>query len=260
MPPLSNLILPWLCVLGVTLGYGLLVRWLFRARLDMRLAWAAFGASACVVALCLGAVFISDLGRAFAPPLLIDLQAATTFGAMFRFALIYAALPEEAVKIGVVLLLLALLRRRLKHGSDPAEMLLYSALGFAMCESLLYVAGFATMPQFKGHLIIFAVARGIFGGLLHALLGMVAGSLLARQWRSQRKWAWVLIAYGMAVLLHASFDGSLLHLVFQGFGGEQSDVALQPDAGVSVFIFVGSAIVLLILASLGLRRSRRLPD
>lgn len=260
MPPLSNLILPWLCVVGVTLGYGFLVRWLFRARLDRRLAWAAFGASAGMVTLCLGVVFISDLGRAVAPPLLIDLQAATTFGAMFRLALVYAALPEEAVKIGVVLLLLVLLRRWLRHASDPAEMLLYSALGFAMCESLLYVAGFATMPQFKDHLIIFAVARGIFGGLLHGLLGMVAGSLLARQWRSRRKWPWVLIAYGLVVLLHASFDGSLLHLVFQGIGSEQSGVALQPDAGMSVFIFVGSAIILFILALLGLLRSRRLSD
>src|SRR5262249_19204222 len=156
------------------------------------------------------------------PGLLSDLQAATTFGTMFKLALFYAAVPEEAVKIGVVVLLLVLLPNWLKHGSDPAEMLLYSALGFALCESLLYVAGFSTMPQFKDHLIVFAVTCGIFGGLLHGLLGMVAGFLLSWRWRTGQRWLWVMIAYGLAILLHATFDGSLLHLVFAGMAGGMS--------------------------------------
>jgi RsiW-degrading membrane proteinase PrsW (M82 family) len=257
MPQWNSLVLPCLCVIGVTLVYGLLVRWLLRGRLNGLLAGAAFAGSAGVIVLGIAACFFTSFEQAVAPGLLANLQAATSFGKMFKLALIYAALPEEAVKIGIVLLLLLLLRRRVRHGSDPAEMLLYSALGFAMCESLLYVVGFATMPQFRDHLVIFAVARGIFGGFLHALLGMVAGFLLARRWGSSQRWLWVLIAYGSAVLLHASFDGSLLHLVFQGLIGQSSGTP-PVDTGASVVIFAGSAIVLLILAFLSLWRSRRL--
>lgn len=256
---INALIMPWLCVIGVTIVYAALVRWLFRARLDSRLARAGFAGSTIIVILCIALFFVASMGHAFSPALLGDLQAATTFGRMFKLALIYAALPEEAVKIGIVLLLLVLLPRRLRHGSDPAEMLLYSALGFAMCESMLYVAGFATMSEFRGHLIVFAIARGIFGGLLHALLAMVAGFLLARHWRSHRKWLWAPIAYVAAVLLHAAFDGSLLHLVFQEMNDEQGKVALSPAISGSVLVFAGCAVILLILALLCLWRSRRLP-
>jgi RsiW-degrading membrane proteinase PrsW (M82 family) len=256
---INALIMPWFCVIGVTIIYAALVRWLFRGRLDSRFAWAAFAGSTIIVILCIALFFVASLDHLFSPALLSDLQAATTFGRMFKLALIYAALPEEAVKIGVVLLLLVLMPQRLRHASDPAQMLLYSALGFAMCESMLYVAGFATMSEFRGHLIVFAVARGIFGGLLHALLAMVAGFLLARQWRSRQKWIWAPIAYGAAALLHAAFDGSLLHLVFQEMAGGQSGVALSPGLSGSVVVFAACAVILLCLALLCLWRSRRLP-
>lgn len=252
------LLAPGLCVVVVTLIYTALVRWLFRGRLDLRLACLSFATSAGFVAASIGLFFIGHVGAGFGPSLLSELQAATTFDKMFRLALLYAALPEEAVKIGVVVVLLLMLQHRQRYGSDPAEMLLYSALGFAMSESLLYVVGFTALPQFKDHMLTFGAIRGIFGGFLHGLLGMVAGYLLARRWQSSQKWLWLLIAYAAAVLLHASFDGSLLHLVFKGMRARSSEAGLPVDGSGSLAKFLASAAALLIFALIALLRSRRL--
>lgn len=257
---LTSLLLPWLCVAVISFIFALLYRWLFRRRLDIGLAWLAFGASTGLVALFVGIAVLTAIGHSFAPAFLRDLQAATTFGMMFKLALIYAALPEEAVKIGITILLLVLLPRRVAHGSDPAEMLLYAAIGFSLCESLLYVAGFSAMPQYREHLMAFAAGRGVFGSLLHALLAMVAGFLLARGWRTTRRWLWAAIAYALAVLLHASFDGSLLHMVFQGLGFTAPDTAVAAEPGPALAILATSAITLFVLAVIGLWRSRRLAD
>ena len=120
---LTALPVPALCVIGVTALYGLLVRWFFRRRLDLRLAWLAFAASAGLVAIVLAGIFLSGIDHGFADSLFRHLQTATDFATMFRLALIYAALPEEAVKIGVVVGLLLWLGRWQKYRSDPAEML-----------------------------------------------------------------------------------------------------------------------------------------
>jgi len=252
---LTALPVPALCVIGVTALYGLLVRWFFRRRLDLRLAWLAFAASAGLVAIVLAGIFLSGIDHGFADSLFRHLQTATDFATMFRLALIYAALPEEAVKIGVVVGLLLWLGRWQKYRSDPAEMLLYSALGFAVCESLLYVVAFGEMPQFQSHLVVFAVTRGIFGGLIHALLGMVAGCLLAWRWQSSQRWFWLTLAYAIAVLLHASFDGSLLVLVFHGLN-RKADI-IPAEAARLVLPLLASALALLVLAILGLVCSRR---
>ncbi|HVJ42736.1 MAG TPA: PrsW family glutamic-type intramembrane protease [Dongiaceae bacterium] len=252
---LTALLIPGICVIAVTFVYGLLIRWLFRRRLDLRLAWFAFAASAGLVSLALAAIFLSGIDHGFAASLFGNLQTAASFGTMFKLALIYAALPEEAVKIGVVVVLLLLLGRWQRYRSDPAEMLLYSALGFAVCESLLYVVAFAAMPQLQDQLIAFAAVRGIFGGLVHALLGMVAGCLLAWRWQSPQRWLWLLLAYAIAVLLHASFDGSLLDLVFRGLS-RKSDI-VPAEAADLVLPFLASALILLVLAIIGLVCSRR---
>jgi len=237
--------IPGLCVLAATLVYALLVRWLFRWRLDWRLSWVAFLVTGLTVGLIL------------APYAMAELQGATTLSGMFRLALLYAALPEEAVKIGVAVILLLLTSRWQRSRSDPAELLLYAALGFATCESLLYVAAAASVPQFGAHLLGFAALRGVFGGLLHSLLAMVAGFFLAWRWQSAQRWLWLLIAYAFAVLLHAAFDGSLLHLVLTSIKAANSDLA--PTAAVPELIsFLASAALLLLLGLVGLFGSRRL--
>ena len=109
MQNINALIMPWFCVIGVTIVYAALVRWLFRGRLDVRLAWAGFAGSTAIAILCIASFFVGSMDHIFSPALLNDLQAAATFGKMFKLALVYAALPEEAVKIGVVLLLLEML-------------------------------------------------------------------------------------------------------------------------------------------------------
>jgi hypothetical protein len=142
-------------------------------------------------------------------------------------------------------------------------MLLYAALGFALCESLLYVVGFSKMPDFQDHLIVFAVARGLFGGLLHGLLAMVAGFCLARFWNSGARWLGLLLAYGAAVVLHASFDGSLLHLVFRQLqaaapGAGTISVVSDSDVGSTMIFLCVSFLTLLVLAIVCVCLSRRL--
>lgn len=248
---------PGLCVLATTLVYALLVRWLFRWRLDWRLSWIAFLATGLTVGLIVGSFFVGAVGRSLAPYVMAELQGATTLSGMFRLALLYAALPEEAVKIGVAVILLLLASRWQRSRSDPAELLLYAALGFATCESLLYVAAAASVPQFRTHLLGFAALRGVFGGLLHGLLAMVAGFFLAWRWQSAQRWLWLLIAYAVAVLLHAAFDGSLLHLVLISIKAANSD--LTPAAAVpELMSFLASAALLLLLGLVGLFGSRRL--
>ena len=248
---------PGLCVLAMTLVYALLVRWLFRRRLDGRLAWFAFLATGLFVGLVIGSFLVSSLGQSLAPYAMTELQDATTLNAMFKLALLYAALPEEAVKIGIVVILLLLASRWQRSRSDPAELLLYAALGFATCESLLYVVAAAGVPQFRDHLLGFAVLRGVFGGLLHGLLAMVAGFFLAWRWQSAQRWLWLLLAYAIAVLLHAAFDGSLLHLVITSIK-EANNNDLTATVGAMLMPFLASAVLLLVLGLVGLFGSRRL--
>ena len=247
---------PGLCVLATSLIYALLIRWLFRRRLDARLAWVAFLATGIFVGGVIGSFFVSSLGQSLAPIAAAELQAATTLGAMFRLALLYAALPEEAAKIGIAVILLLSVSRWQRSRSDPAELLIYAALGFATCESLLYVVAAAELPQFRDHLLGFAVLRGIFGGLLHGLLAMVAGFFLAWRWQSTQRWLWLLCAYAVAVLLHAAFDGSLLHLVLESI--KQADNGLAAAMGGLLIPFLTSAALLLVLGLIGLFGSRRL--
>jgi hypothetical protein len=247
---------PGLCVLATSLIYAVVVRWLFRRRLDARLGWFAFLATAVFIGLVTGGFLASSLGQSLAPVAAAELQKATSFTTVFKLALFYAALPEEATKIGIVVILLLSLSRWRHSRSDPAEMLIYAALGFATSESLLYVAAAAELPQFREHLIGFAILRGIFGGLLHGLLAMVAGFFLAWQWQSAQRWLWLFCAYALAVLLHAAFDSSLLHLVLESIRGASDNLA--EAAGTLLIPFLAIAALLLLLGLTALFASRRL--
>ena len=254
----GELIGPWLCVIGLALAYALAFRLLLRRRVPAGLACLAFVGTVIAVVLAVMGFYLLPIRASFTSSLMAEFQAATGFRAMFRLALLYAGLPEEAVKIGVVVLLLVLLPGRLRHRSVPAELLLYSALGFAMTESLLYVAGFSLMPQVKEHLVAFALMRGLFGGLLHALLGMVAGYALAVSWQTSWRLLGIGAAYVVAVLLHAGFDGSLLHVVFESMSGRSGNLVV--DAGPAVAPFLASSVTLLVLAVGGIWSSRRLSE
>ena len=96
MQNINALIMPWFCVIGVTIVYAALVRWLFRGRLDVRLAWAGFAGSTAIAILCIASFFVGSMDHIFSPALLNDLQAAATFGKMFKLALVYAAIPDDA--------------------------------------------------------------------------------------------------------------------------------------------------------------------
>ncbi len=234
MTNLAHLWLPFVIVTAVVAVYALLFRALFARPVQVGLAAGAFAGSLVLVGIGIAIFFFAKLEGVLVTGLLGGLQQATGLGGMLRLALIYAALPEEALKIGVVVLLLLIGRRQIRHPNDAAQLLLFSALGFALPESLLYVCGFASMPEFQTGLPAFALMRGALGALLHLLLGLIAGLCLLRVcvpgadgWR--RRWIWFLPSYLLAVLAHAAFDGSLLRLIFQSLAEQQGQQSADID-------------------------------
>ncbi|MET1027775.1 MAG: PrsW family glutamic-type intramembrane protease [Dongiaceae bacterium] len=244
--------------------YALLFRYLFAWRVQGGLALAAFAGSLAIVGLGCALFFFTKLPGVLVTGLLGGLQNGADLAGMLRLALIYAALPEEAVKIGVVALLLLVAGRQMRRPNDPAQLLVFSALGFALPESLLYLYGFAAMPEFRDSLMLFAVMRGTVGALLHVLLALIAGRFLLPLWTADARrgwrWLWLVPAYLAAVAAHAVFDGSLLHLIFQGLAARQAQQggAFDPMAMIpSVLPGAAAALLLIIGGFLSLRRILR---
>jgi protease PrsW len=162
------------------------------------------------------------------------------------------ALPEEAVKILVILLVSA----RRKRFADPMDTVVYGAaagLGFAAYENLDYLVQHAEMWR------ALAALRSVLTVPFHGALGVIAGAYLAiarsgtalgahrrhRDWARLSSWMLVLLA---PVGLHAAFDFPLLTL--------QQD----PDIDSSTRLILGSSSVLIGFSSIAfaIRLVRRL--
>ena len=256
---------PFAIVVMVVACYALLFRYLFAWRVHGGLALIAFIGSLALVGLGIGVFSIAKLQGVLVTGLLANLQNAADLTGMLRLALIYAALPEEAVKIGVVVLLLLIAGRQVRRPNDPAQLLVFAALGFALPESLLYVYGFAAIPEFRDNLPLFAALRAAVGAFLHVMLALIAGVFLLPLWavpgiRRGVRWLWLIPAYLAAVAVHALFDGSLLHLIFQGLAaretrqeGQFDPISLIP----SVLPGAAAAMLLVVGGFLSLRRILR---
>src|ERR1700722_7971316 len=164
----------------------------------------------------LGAASIWPLGFVRAPFMSIHAAPENPWVAQALHSLLGVALPEEAVKILVIVAISA--RRR--PFADPMDTVVYGAaagLGFAAYENLNYLVQHAEMWQ------SLAALRSVLTVPFHGALGIIAGAYLAmarsgtalgahrhhRDWARISSFIMVLLA---PVALHAGFDFPLLTL------------------------------------------------
>src|SRR5580700_3695274 len=164
----------------------------------------------------LGAASISLLGVARAPFLSILAAPENPWVAQALHSIFGVALPEETVKILVIVAVSA--RRR--PFADPMDTVVYGAaagLGFAAYENLAYLVQHAEMWR------ALAALRSVLTVPFHGALGVIAGAYFAiarsgtalGAHRFHRDWARISSYFLMVagpVALHAGFDFPLLML------------------------------------------------
>jgi RsiW-degrading membrane proteinase PrsW (M82 family) len=190
----------------------------------------------------LGAASISLLGVARAPFMSILAAPENPWVAQVLHSVFGVALPEETVKILVIVAVSA--RRR--PFADPMDTVVYGAaagLGFAAYENLAYLVQHAEMWR------SLAALRSVLTVPFHGALGVVAGAYLAiarsgtalGAHRHHRDWARVssrvLVLLG-PLALHAGFDFPLLTL------------QQNPDMDASTRLMLGSVSVLIGFSSI----------
>jgi RsiW-degrading membrane proteinase PrsW (M82 family) len=195
--------------------------------------WAAF---------LLGAASISLLGVVRAPFMSILAAPANPWAAEVLHSVFGVALPEETVKI---LVIVAISTRR-RAFVDPMDTVVYGAatgLGFAAYENLAYLMQHAEMWQ------SLAALRSVLTVPFHGALGIIAGAYLAiaragtalGAHRHHRDWARLssrlLMLFG-PLALHAGFDFPLLTL------------QQYPDIDPSTRLILGSISVLIGFSSI----------
>src|SRR4030081_818719 len=192
----------------------------------------------------LGAASVSLLGVARAPFASMAAASENPWVVQALHSIFGVALPEETVKILVIVAISA--RRR--PFADPMDTVLYGAaggLGFAAYEHLAYLVQHADMWR------SLAVLRSVLTVPFHCSLGIIAGAYLAISrsgtalgaHRHHRDWARIssLILILLApIVLHAAFDFPLLML------------QKNPDLASSTQMILGSASVLIGFSSIAL--------
>jgi RsiW-degrading membrane proteinase PrsW (M82 family) len=200
----------------------------------------------------LGAVSISLLGILRAPFLRLLTAPENPWVAQAMHSLFGVALPEETVKI---LVIVAISARRSRF-ADPMDTVVYGAaagLGFAAYENLAYLVQHAEMWQ------SLAALRSVLTVPFHGALGVIAGAYLAiarsgnalganRYHRDRARFVSRVLIVLAPVALHAGFDFPLLVL------------QKNPDIESSTRLILGAASVLIGFSSIGfaVRLVRRL--
>jgi len=190
----------------------------------------------------LGAASISLLGVARAPFAALLAAPDNPWVAQAVHSVFGVAVPEEAVKILVIIAISA--RRR--PFADPMDTVIYGAavgLGFAAYENLAYLVQHADMWR------SLAALRSVLTVPFHGALGIIAGAYLAiarsgtalGAHRHHRDWARIssriLILLG-PLALHAGFDFPLLTL------------QKNPDIDASTRLMLGTTSVLIGFSSI----------
>jgi RsiW-degrading membrane proteinase PrsW (M82 family) len=185
----------------------------------------------------LGAASISLLGLARAPFARMLAAPENPWVAQALHSIFGVALPEESVKILVIVAVSA--RRR--PFADPMDTVIYGAatgLGFAAYENLAYLVQHAEIWR------SLAVLRSVLTVPFHGALGVIAGAYLAiarsgtalGAHRHHRGWARVssrILILFAPLALHTGFDFPLLTL------------QQNADIGPSIRLLLGSASVLI---------------
>jgi len=191
----------------------------------------------------LGAASISLLGILRAPFLSMLAAPENPWVAQALHSLFGVALPEEAVKI-LVIVAVSTRRRRF---ADPMDTVVYGAaagLGFAAYENLAYLVQHAEMWQ------SLAALRSVLTVPFHGALGIIAGAYLAiarsgtalgahRYHRDRARIACRTLVLLGPVALHAGFDFPLLVL------------QKNPDLASFTRLVLGTVSVLIGLSSIG---------
>ena len=191
----------------------------------------------------LGAASISLLGILRAPFLSMLAAPENPWVAQGLRSLFGVALPEEAVKI-LVIVAVSTRRRRF---ADPMDTVVYGAaagLGFAAYENLAYLVLHAEMWQ------SLAALRSVLTVPFHGALGIIAGAYLAiarsgtalgahRYHRDRARISSRTLVLLVPVALHAGFDFPLLIL------------QKNPDIESSTRLMLGTASVLIGFSSIG---------
>jgi protease PrsW len=190
-----------------------------------------------------GAASISLLGILRAPFLAILSAPENPWVAQALHSLFGVALPEETVKI---LVIIAVSARRVRL-ADPMDTVVYGAaagLGFAAYENLAYLVQHAEMWQ------SLAALRSVLTVPFHGALGIIAGAYLAiarsgnalgahRYHRDRARTASRALVLLGPVALHAGFDFPLLML--------QKNLDIES----STRLMLGTASVLIGFSSIG---------
>ena len=191
----------------------------------------------------LGAVFFGVLSAVVAAFLEMALQhliplASNTWVAAYQNGLLFAAIPEEALKVSII----AVLALRARDFDEPMDGVVYGAavgLGFAALENVGYLAG--TGPNWGG----LAIIRGVLSVPFHGALGAIAGAYIARARfggalgghahdpSSRRRL--LIKAWLIPMLLHGLFDGGLFSVAMAGNG------VLDTPSGV-VMVLLGAVV------------------
>jgi|HubBroStandDraft_6_1064221.scaffolds.fasta_scaffold141205_3 RsiW-degrading membrane proteinase PrsW (M82 family) len=165
----------------------------------------------------LGAVFFGVISTMVAVVVELALQKViplvhNPWLASYQDALLFAAIPEEALKVSII----AVLALRARDFDEPMDGVVYGAavgLGFAALENILYVVGANTQWESV------AVMRGVLSVPFHGALGAIAGAFIARARFGRALGAHahspghrrrlLVAAFLVPVVLHALLDGGL---------------------------------------------------
>jgi len=168
----------------------------------------------------LGAVFFGALSTMLAVVVEVVLQKLVPLPGnpwlrSYQDALLFAAAPEEAIKVSII----ALLALRARDFDEPMDGIVYGAavgLGFAALENVLYVLGGGE------HWQSIAIVRGVLSVPFHGAVGVIAGAYIARARFGHalgghghspgHRRRMLIAAFLVPTVLHALFDGALFSL------------------------------------------------
>jgi RsiW-degrading membrane proteinase PrsW (M82 family) len=205
---------PILAIVAVFACAALLV-WFYQALFPRPARWPLIGA-AFVLGMVITAGYASIL-----PPASERLIGITDAWSALRAMALAAGIPEEAVKLLALVIVLVLFRK----GLTPAEAFqagLVVALGFAALENLQYARALPEAAEWV------ALGRGIVASFVHSMMAMFMGTFIAAtirrggpDLRSWRRLDLVAAGYAVAALAHSLFDWGLVRPLLEYFRTEQ---------------------------------------
>ncbi len=156
-------------------------------------------------------------------------------------AVVGAPVSEEAAKGAVLLILLR--RRLIDSPIDGAVYAVAAAAGFAVVEDVVYFIS-AAAEGGTGELLVVFLMRGLLTPFAHPLfsiwMGIAAGWVVVRRPSPAAAWGVGAAAWGLAVVLHAVWNGTLV-------ASEQLPALLAVVGLFFVVLFVATVIVVALL-------------